>query len=74
MTCYFRHLQEVFRKAGIVITDENKKEVDRAIHSIVGVKYKDCPATWREVKKRIANNEEDFVSKLRETMRKQTHA
>jgi hypothetical protein len=74
MTCYFRHLQEVFRKAGIVITDENKKEVDRAIHSIVGVKYKDCPATWREVKKRITNNEEDFVSKLRETMRKQTHA
>jgi hypothetical protein len=74
MTCYFRHLQDVFRKAGIVITDENKKEVDRAIHSIVGVKYKDCPATWREVKKRIANNEEDFVSKLRETMRKQTHA
>jgi ribosomal protein L17 len=74
MTCYFRHLQDVFRKAGIVITDENRKEVDRAIHSIVGVKYKDCPATWREVKKRIATNDEDFVSKLRETIRKQTHA
>lgn len=74
MTCYFRHLQEVFSKAGIEITDENKKEVDRAIHGIVGVKYKDCSATWREVKKRIAADEEDFVSKLRIAMRKQAHA
>ncbi len=73
MTCYFRHLQDVFRKAGIEITDENKRKVDRAIHGIVGVKYKDCPATWREVKKRIATNEEDFVSQLRESMRKQSH-
>lgn len=74
MTCYFRHLQDVFRKAGIVITNENKKEVDRAIHGIVGVQYKDCPATWREVKKRIATNEEDFILKLKEAMRKQTNA
>jgi len=66
VTCYFRHLQQIFKKAGIVVTNENKQDVDRIIHSIVSVEYKNCPATWREVKKRIAENEGEFVSKLKE--------
>jgi hypothetical protein len=66
MTCYFRHLKEVFKKAEIEVTSENKLEIDRIIHNIVGVKYKNCPATWREVKKRIAEDEEGFVTKLKE--------
>jgi ATP-dependent Zn protease len=66
MTCYFRHLEEVFRKAGINVTSENKREIDRVIHGIVGVAYKNCSATWREVKKRIAEDEEGFVSRLKE--------
>ena len=72
MTCYFRHLQEIFKKAGIKVTSENKKELDKIIHNIVGVEYKNCPATWREVKKQIAENEEAFVSKLKEKWSKQT--
>jgi len=64
MTCYFRHLKEIFKKAGIQVTSENKREIDKVIHHIVGVKYKDCPAAWREVKKRLAEDEEAFVSKL----------
>ena len=64
MTCYFRHLKEFFAEAGIIIRKENKKEVDRIIHDIVGVEYKNCSATWKEVKKRIANNKEEFVAKL----------
>ena len=70
MTCYFRHLQDVFRKAGIEVTSENKREIDRVIHSIVGVEYKNCSAAWKEVKNRIAEDEEGFVSKLREAWRK----
>jgi len=66
VTCYFRHLQQVFEKAGIKVTSENKREIDRLIHSIVGVNYKNCPAAWKEVKKRIAEDEEGFVSKLKE--------
>jgi hypothetical protein len=65
VTCYFRHLQEVFKKAGIRVTDENKQKVDMLIHRIVGIKYKDCPATWKEVKKRINEDEEGFASQLR---------
>jgi D-Tyr-tRNAtyr deacylase len=58
-------LQDVFKKAGITVTVENKREIDKAIHAMVGVKYKDCSATWREVKKRIAQDDEAFVSALR---------
>jgi len=65
MTCYFRHLQPIFEKAGIEVTKENKKELDRIIHSIVKVEYKNCPVAWREVKKLIAEDEDNFVSKLK---------
>ena len=65
MTCYFRHLQPVFEKAGIQVTNENKKELDRVIHRIVKVEYKNCPATWKEVKKHIMEDEDNFVSKLK---------
>lgn len=65
MPCYFRHLQQVFKRAGIEVTAENKKEIDEAIHRIVSVRYKNCPAAWREVKKRIAEGEERFISELK---------
>jgi hypothetical protein len=70
MTCYFRHLKPIFEKAEIIITRENKKDVDRIIHSIVGVEYKNCPATWKEVKKRIAEDEESFVNTLKSKLTK----
>lgn len=66
MTCYFRHLQRVFEKAGIEVTKENKQEIDKIIHGVVRVEYKDCPDTWKEVKKRIADDEDHFASKLKE--------
>jgi len=70
LTCYFRHLQQVFKKAGIEVTSENKREIDRVIHSVVGVNYKNCPAAWKEVKKRIAEDEEGFVSQLKKAWSK----
>jgi len=68
MTCYFRHIQHIFKKAGIEVSTENKREIDRVIHGIVGVEYKNCPATWREVKKRLAEDEERFVSELKKAL------
>jgi len=70
VTCYFRHLRQVFEKAGIEATSENKREIDRLIHNIVGVNYKNCPAAWKEVKKKIAEDEEGFVSRLKEEWNK----
>ena len=71
MTCYFRHLKEVFKKAGIEATPENRTEIDRVIHDIVGVKYKNCPAAWRQIKNRLAQDEAGFVSKLKEALNDQ---
>ena len=68
MTCYFRHLRQVFEKAGIEVTSENKRDIDRVIHRIVGIEYKNCPDAWREVKKRIAEDEEGFISRLKEAL------
>jgi molecular chaperone GrpE (heat shock protein) len=70
MTCYFRHLKGIFQKAGVEVTSENKKELDRTIHEIVAVRYKNCPQTWKEVKKRIAEDEEGFVAALRTAWKK----
>ncbi len=69
MTCYFRHLQNIFVKAGIEVTSQNKREIDMAIHNIVNVEYKNCPATWREVKKRLAEDEDAFVGELKKAVR-----
>jgi len=65
MTCYFRHLKPILEKAGITITKENRQNVDRTIHRIVGIEYKNCPTTWKEVKKQIAEDEENFVNTLK---------
>jgi hypothetical protein len=72
VTCYFRHLQKVFSKAGIVVTDKNKRELDKTIHSVAGVLYKDCSGVWREVKKRLAVDEEGFVVALKNAWKKRT--
>jgi hypothetical protein len=54
------------KKAGVDVTEANKREIDRVIHGTVGVKYKNCSATWKEVKKRITEDEDNFAVKLKE--------
>ncbi|MBC8273466.1 MAG: hypothetical protein H8E40_00635 [Chloroflexi bacterium] len=58
-------MKYVFERAGVVITKENRKDVDRVIHSIVGVEYKSCPDTWRAVKAKLAEDEGAFIQELR---------
>ncbi len=64
MTCYFRHLDPVFRRAGLQIDIDNRKRVDMIIHEMVGVKYKDCTQTWAAVKE-LLKDEDAFVERLR---------
>lgn len=64
MTCYFRHLKEVFKKAEIAPTRDNKKIIDKTIHELVGVAYPNCPQTWKAIKRRLSENEESFISEL----------
>jgi hypothetical protein len=39
VTCYFRHLKEIFKKAGIEVTRENKREVDGTIHGALNLSF-----------------------------------
>jgi len=67
MACYFRHLEDILDEAGIEITSRNRQQIDRAIHDIVKVTYKDCPATWKKLKREILGDEHkrrDFIKKL----------
>lgn len=57
MSCYLRHMKDVLDEAGIAVTSDNRKQVDRAVHQAVGVAYKDCPATRKKVKQDIGGDE-----------------
>jgi len=61
-------LKAVFEKAGVDVTEANKREIDRVIHGIVGVDYKNCSATWKEVKKRLAEDEDGFITALKQAL------
>jgi len=68
MSCYFRHIKDILDVAGIEVTPGNKKKIDQAIHQVVGVAYKGCPTTWKELKQQITVDEQkrqDFISKLK---------
>lgn len=58
MSCYLRHMKDVLDKAGIVVTPDNRRQVDQAVHKAVGVAYKDCPTTWKKVKQDIKGDED----------------
>ena len=66
MSCYFRHIKDVLEEAKIVVTPENKKQIDKAIHNIIGTTYKDCPTTWNEIKNNFLNDQQ----KRKELIRK----
>lgn len=71
MSCYLRHLKDILAEAGVEVTPGNKRQVDQAIHRIVGVEYKDCPVAWKALKQQIMDDEQkrrDFVAKLKNAL------
>ena len=71
MSCYFRHLKNIFKEAGIEVTPTNKKQIDQAIHQIVGVNYKHCPETWKRLKQQLTGDEQqrqEFISQLKSAL------
>lgn len=72
MSCYFRHMQDILEEAGVEITKENKKEIDRIIHGIVDVEYKNCSPTWKGIKEHIKGNNKarsHFIKKLKQELK-----
>lgn len=64
LTCYFRHLKLIFEQIGVEITSANRQEVDKKIHALVSVPYKNCPAAWTAIKNRMVEDEERFIADL----------
>ena len=64
MSCYFRHMKGIFAEIGVDVTPENKKDIDRALHKLLDVEYKNCSASWKEIKKRLAEDESGFMKTL----------
>jgi len=61
-------MKDILGEAGIEVTPDNRKQIDRAIHEVVGTAYKNCPATWKEVKVKLASSEAEkkaFIKKLK---------
>ncbi|MBT8172235.1 hypothetical protein KJN74_05135 [Candidatus Bathyarchaeota archaeon] len=46
----------IFEKIGVNITKENKKNIEKIIHNIVGIEYKNYSETGKKIKKRIIEN------------------
>jgi hypothetical protein len=61
-------MKEIFEKAGVEVTKDNRKLIDEKIHSIVGVEYKNCSATWKAVKEYLADDEEAFIGTLQKSI------
>ncbi len=64
LTCYFRHMTQIFAELGVEVTPENKRDIDQAIHKLLCVEYKNCSATWKEIKKRKEEDESGFMKAL----------
>jgi len=61
-------MKNIFDKSGVEVTKENRKEIDRIIHSIVGVEYKNCSATWKAVKEKLDEDEDDFIENMKKAL------
>ncbi|MHA2059029.1 MAG: hypothetical protein ACW979_15530 [Candidatus Thorarchaeota archaeon] len=57
-------MKQTFLELGVEVTPENKRDIDKLIHKLVGVEYKNCSATWKEIKKRRVEDESGFMKEL----------
>ena len=66
MSCYVRHLGDVFATAGIPDTRESRRWVHAMVQEITG--EQDCPRIWRRAKAALASDAEReiLIATLRE--------
>jgi hypothetical protein len=57
-------MKQTFIELGVEVTPENKRDIDKQIHKLLGVEYKNCSATWKEIKKRRDEDETGFMKAL----------
>ena len=65
-------MKDIFDEAGIEVTASNRKQIDQAIHQILGTHYKECPVTWKKLKQQILTDEpkrRDFIAQLKHAIK-----
>lgn len=50
MSCYLRHLSDLFVEAGLEYSKANRKSVDRSTRAELGMESEGCPLVWKTVK------------------------
>jgi len=68
MSCYLHNLEALLKEAGIELTKENRKDVDKAVQRVVGVENKHCPEVWKAVKAELEKDRDGFVERLKKEM------
>jgi len=66
-------MKDVFLELNLEIDAGNKKEIDRAIHELVGVEYKDCSQAWKNLKPILKSEDKsprkDFILRLSQKLK-----
>lgn len=58
-------MKDIFAEIGVEPTKETKKDMDRRIHELLGVEYKNCSTTWKHVKEKLGEDREGFIESLK---------
>lgn len=66
MSCYLKRIRSMLEEMGVEVTKDNRKEIDLTIRSIVGTEDSNCPEIWGAVKRALEEDEESFISRLKE--------
>ena len=61
-------MKELFDDIGVVVTKENKKEIDSRIHDYLSVDYPNCAASWKQVRRRLKDDGNGFKQRLSEIL------
>jgi len=64
-------MKDLLDEACIIITKENRKQIDQAIHQTLGITYKNCSVTWKTFKDEIGNDsnkQREFIKQLHTAM------
>ena len=72
MSCYTRHLGDLYAAAGIENTKANRKRADGFIRKMLAMKEEGCPVVWGEVKSRLADPDRslELADRLRQAFAK----
>jgi len=66
MSCYIRHLADVFETLGVENNKDNRKMMDKSIRKVMKTD-KPCPEVWKQLKTIIADEKKkkELIGKLK---------